>query len=205
MKCNQPRLGFELVSPCPFPMTITITPRAPPNNFSLAGISPYKRSVFFFCFFGVFFSFSFRRVVRSIQGGDQEIRILVGVATWANLMFKNPKLAMRIVHHWWPSCMHSMDVSQENPSIIGISPSYCLLSYSGYSFGESYPFAEMQSVYSAASADWATRWGSLTPLQSVLYMTVNNLMVRFQQWGMRSTPPLPPLPGRLGARSGSTW
>ena len=25
-------LGFELVSPCPFPTTITITPRAPPNN-----------------------------------------------------------------------------------------------------------------------------------------------------------------------------
>ena len=30
MKCNQSRLGFELVSPCPFPTTITITPRAPP-------------------------------------------------------------------------------------------------------------------------------------------------------------------------------
>ena len=30
MKCNQSRLGFELVLPCPFPTTITITPRAPP-------------------------------------------------------------------------------------------------------------------------------------------------------------------------------
>ena len=29
-KCNQSRPGFELVSPCPFPTTITITPRAPP-------------------------------------------------------------------------------------------------------------------------------------------------------------------------------
>ena len=28
MKCNQPCPGFELVSPCPFPTTITITPRA---------------------------------------------------------------------------------------------------------------------------------------------------------------------------------
>ena len=27
MKCNQSRPGFELVSPCPFPTTITITPR----------------------------------------------------------------------------------------------------------------------------------------------------------------------------------
>ena len=31
MKCNQPRPGFELVSPCSFPTTISITPRAPPN------------------------------------------------------------------------------------------------------------------------------------------------------------------------------
>ena len=29
MKCNQSRPRFELVSPCPFPTTITITPRAP--------------------------------------------------------------------------------------------------------------------------------------------------------------------------------
>ena len=28
MKCNQSRPGFELMSPCPFPMTITTTPRA---------------------------------------------------------------------------------------------------------------------------------------------------------------------------------
>ena len=31
MKCNESRPGFELVSPCPFPTTITITPRAPPR------------------------------------------------------------------------------------------------------------------------------------------------------------------------------
>ena len=35
MKCNQSRPGFELVSPCPFPATITITPRAPPKMFTL--------------------------------------------------------------------------------------------------------------------------------------------------------------------------
>ncbi len=44
MKCNQPRPGFELVSLCPFPTMITITPRAeevpyiPPN--SRTGVSP---------------------------------------------------------------------------------------------------------------------------------------------------------------------
>ena len=32
MKCNQSRSRFELVSPCPFPTTITITPRAPPQS-----------------------------------------------------------------------------------------------------------------------------------------------------------------------------
>ena len=31
MKCHQSHPGFELVSPCPFPTTITITPRAPPK------------------------------------------------------------------------------------------------------------------------------------------------------------------------------
>ena len=30
MKCNQSPVGFEFVSPCPFPTTITITPRVPP-------------------------------------------------------------------------------------------------------------------------------------------------------------------------------
>ena len=39
MKCNQSRPGFELVPPCPFPTTITITPRAPPKviYLSIAG------------------------------------------------------------------------------------------------------------------------------------------------------------------------
>ena len=30
MKCNQSGPGFELVSPCPYPAMITITPQAPP-------------------------------------------------------------------------------------------------------------------------------------------------------------------------------
>ena len=32
MKCNQSRLGFELVSPCPFPTTIAIIPQALPSK-----------------------------------------------------------------------------------------------------------------------------------------------------------------------------
>ena len=38
------------------------------------------------------------------------------------------------------------------------------MSYPGHLLGESYPFAEIQSVYSTASANWATRWGHLIPL-----------------------------------------
>ena len=42
----------------------------------------------------------------------------------------------------------------------------CSASYTGPILGESYPSAEMQSVYSAIQVDWAiTRWVSLTPLQ----------------------------------------
>ena len=45
----------------------------------------------------------------------------------------------------------------ESPSITGTSPSDCIESYPGHYFlcGVSYPFAEMQSVYSTAPADWA--------------------------------------------------
>ena len=43
----------------------------------------------------------------------------------------------------------------QSSSIIGTSPSDCLVSYLGHSLGEwSYPSAEMQSVYSTAQADW---------------------------------------------------
>ena len=41
-------------------------------------------------------------------------------------------------------------------SITGASPSDCFVSYSGHSLGESYSSAEMQSVYSAALANWAS-------------------------------------------------
>ena len=49
----------------------------------------------------------------------------------------------------------------QSSSITGTSSSDCLVSYPGHLFGESYPSAELQSVYSAVPADW---W-SLTPLQ----------------------------------------
>ena len=40
-------------------------------------------------------------------------------------------------------------------SKVGALPSDCLMSYPGHSLGDSYPSAEMQSVYSTAPADWA--------------------------------------------------
>ena len=42
------------------------------------------------------------------------------------------------------------------PSIAGASPSDCLVSYAAHTLWESYPSAEMQSVYSTVPVDWAT-------------------------------------------------
>ena len=42
----------------------------------------------------------------------------------------------------------------QSSSITGNLQSDCLVSYPGHSLGESYPFAEKQSVYSTAPADW---------------------------------------------------
>ena len=39
--------------------------------------------------------------------------------------------------------------------LIGALTFDVLMSYSGYKLGESYPSAEMQSVYSSTPADWA--------------------------------------------------
>ena len=44
----------------------------------------------------------------------------------------------------------------QNSGIMRASPSDCLVLYPGHSLGESYPSAEMQSVYPTAPADWAT-------------------------------------------------
>ena len=44
----------------------------------------------------------------------------------------------------------------QSSSITGALQADCLVLYLGHLLGESYPSAEMQSVYSAASADWAT-------------------------------------------------
>ena len=46
------------------------------------------------------------------------------------------------------------DISQSS-SITGASLSDCLVSYPGDLFMVSYPFAEMQSMYSTVPADWA--------------------------------------------------
>ena len=45
----------------------------------------------------------------------------------------------------------------QSSSITGASPSDCLVSYPGHLLGvwETNPFAEMQTVYSAAPADWS--------------------------------------------------
>ena len=56
----------------------------------------------------------------------------------------------------------------QNSSITGASLSDCLVSYPGHSLGVSYPSAEIQSVYSTAPANWATK-----KCGGVLGMTLN--------------------------------
>ena len=43
----------------------------------------------------------------------------------------------------------------QSSSIVGTSPSDCLVLYPGHSLWGSYPSAEKQSVYSTATANWA--------------------------------------------------
>ena len=45
----------------------------------------------------------------------------------------------------------------QSSTTIGALPSDCLMSHPGHSLGEFKAAAEMQSAYSAAPADWATR------------------------------------------------
>ena len=51
-----------------------------------------------------------------------------------------------------PGSEEVLRISQSS-SFTEASPSDCFMSYPGHSLGESYPFAEMQSVYFAATAD----------------------------------------------------
>ena len=46
----------------------------------------------------------------------------------------------------------------QSSSLAGKSSSDCLVSFSGHSLQQSYPSAEMLSVYSTAPADWVN-WG----------------------------------------------
>ena len=58
----------------------------------------------------------------------------------------------------------------QSSSTAGTSPSDCLVSYPGHLLGVSYPSAEVQSVYSTAPADWASRdWNRKTLFGNLNY------------------------------------
>ena len=50
MKCYQSRSGFELVSPCSFPTTITVTPWAPPSYIYTMGTTIVHLPLFWITF-----------------------------------------------------------------------------------------------------------------------------------------------------------
>ena len=56
----------------------------------------------------------------------------------------------------------------QSPSVTGTSPSDCLVSYPGHSLGGFYPSAEVQSVYSTAPANWASKRTSLGWFKNVI-------------------------------------
>ena len=57
----------------------------------------------------------------------------------------------------------------QSSCISGISPSNCFVLYPGHSLGESYPSAEMQSVYSTAPTDWTKEKVSSFNLSKNIY------------------------------------
>ena len=167
MKCNRSRPGFELVSSCPFPRTITVTPRAPPHSPKL--LHYWSLTMF-----------------------DVISRKLVGTRflTLCKRCFLQPQPTGSLNGGFLPLCRDAVDIFY-NLSRLGhsIGDSYpcaemqlvystapadwatqwgiltslkrcsrCVLQpqpTGPHSEGDSYHWGEMQLVYSVALADWA--------------------------------------------------
>ena len=74
----------------------------------------------------------------------------------------------------------------QSSSITGASPTGCLVSNPGHSLGKSYPSTEKHSMYPTVPADWATRWGSLTPEQRSSRCIVQSLPTGPNSQGLRN-------------------
>ena len=70
----------------------------------------------------------------------------------------------------------------QSPTITGTSPSDCLVLYPGHSLGG---LAEVQSVYSAAPADWASH--KIANVGYVVMETKRSHIKRMQQISKKST------------------
>ena len=82
MKCNQSRPGFELVSPCSFPTTITITPWAPSTECTACRLSSSAYELMdVFIYLTPFFSFissiNLENLGSSILFGCQEFHLSI--------------------------------------------------------------------------------------------------------------------------------
>ena len=64
-------------------------------------------------------------------------------------------LRVRATVHLGAMVMKGCSTFPKSSSITGNSPSDCLVSYLGHSFGGGYISAEVQSLYSIAPGDWA--------------------------------------------------
>ena len=71
----------------------------------------------------------------------------------------------------------------QSSSATRASPTDCLVSYSMHSLGESYLIAEMQSVYSAVTADWAKLHSSPSN-QNLFLVQTNSFNIEKEDWSL---------------------
>ena len=120
MKCNQSLPGFELVSPCPFPTTITITPQAPPNCNILTPSSLFFSSTSFsFCWAA---QSGVLRAHSHLLGAGSLYSIL-SLTNWLQLTELPVAPVYIIVWHPPASCGRHI-CTQFNPSIVKVIPWY---------------------------------------------------------------------------------
>ena len=112
MKCNQSRPEFELVSPCPFLTTITITPRPPPQLILfVTNCSPLLVRNFWSYFAIVrvkllaLLTYRLRLLALIDRHIWQLLRRIIGDELFATFMIFGDELSMNLLsifsNHWW--------------------------------------------------------------------------------------------------------
>ena len=89
MKCNQSGPGFELMPPCPYPVTITITPQAPPKPKHIMILGRTSLTMWSVALDGVFLEIGIE--VRKISSATLRIVLNINQLHCTNGCFKSFK------------------------------------------------------------------------------------------------------------------